>query len=65
MKTNFKDIEKKLNADNWRLVRVAGSHHIYKKPFVTELAVLPNHGNRDISIGVLKNLERITGLDLR
>lgn len=65
MKTNFRNIERKLIADDWRLVRVAGSHHIYKKPFVAEAAVLPNHKGREISIGVVKNLEKITGLVLR
>ena len=62
---NFKKIEKKITADGWVLVRVCGSHYQYKKPNVAKTVVLPNHSSKDISIGVLKNLEKITGLTLR
>lgn len=62
---NFKKIEKIILADGWVLVRVCGSHYQFKKPGVEKNVVIPNHGNKDISIGVLKNLEKITGLSLR
>lgn len=62
---NFRKIEKKITSDGWVLVRVCGSHYQYKKNQVTETVVLPNHGSKDISIGVLKKLEKITGLTLR
>ena len=62
---NFKKIEKIIIADGWVLVRVCGSHYQFKKSGVEKNVVIPNHGNKDISIGVLKNLEKITGLSLR
>lgn len=62
---NFKKIEKIILADGWVLVRVCGSHYQFKKPGVEKNVVIPNHGNKDISIGVLKNLEKTTGLSLR
>ncbi len=62
---NFKKIEKIILADGWVLVRVCGSHYQFKKIGVSQTVVIPNHGSKDISTGVLKNLEKITGLSLR
>ena len=65
MSNNFKSIEKKLTSNGWQLVRISGSHHQYKKAGVSTLATIPNHGKKDIPIGVLKSLENQTGLSLR
>lgn len=65
MNTDFKSIEKKVTAEGWRLIRISGSHFQFKKEGVSELLVIPNHNGRDISVGVLKQLEKITGLSLR
>jgi predicted RNA binding protein YcfA (HicA-like mRNA interferase family) len=62
---SFRQIERIVTKDNWVLVRVLGSHYQYKKAGRSELVVIPNHGSKDISIGVIKNLEKITGLSLR
>ncbi|MCR5587783.1 MAG: type II toxin-antitoxin system HicA family toxin [Lachnospiraceae bacterium] len=62
---NFRKVEKILKKDGWKLVRVTGSHYQYKKVGVNELAVVPNHNGKDLSIGVLRNLEKVTGLSLR
>ena len=62
---NFKKIERVILADGWVLVRICGSHYQFKKNGVDKTVVIPNHGNKGISIGVLKNLERITRLSLR
>lgn len=62
---NFKAVERLLAADGWQLVRICGSHYQYKKPCIPYTVVIPNHGSRDMSIGLLKNLEKITGLSLR
>ena len=61
---DFNKIEKKLTSDGWELVRICGLHYQYKKSNVAKTAILPNHGSKDISIGVLKNLEQTTGLTL-
>ena len=62
---NFKKIERIILADGWVLVRICGSHYQFKKSGVSKTVVIPNHVNKDISIGVLKNLEKITGLSLQ
>lgn len=62
---NFKVVEKIVKADGWVLVRITGSHYQYKKIGIADSLVIPCHGKRDISIGVLKNLEKISGLSLR
>ncbi len=62
---SFRKIEKKIKADGWVLVRICGSHYQYSKAGCAESAVIPYHGSKDISIGVVLSLERITGLSLR
>ncbi|MBT9779165.1 addiction module toxin, HicA family [Clostridium sp. MCC353] len=64
MNTNFRKIEKTIVADGWALDRINGSHYLYKKEGFSPI-VIPNHKGRDLSIGVTKNLESITGLSLR
>ena len=54
---NFKTVERLVVANGWKLVRVCGSHYQYKKSDIPFTVVIPNHGTKDISIGVLKNLE--------
>ena len=63
--TNFKKIEKIIAADGWVLVRVNGSHYQYKHPANPNTITIPNHNGKDLSIGVIKNLENTTGLSLR
>ena len=62
---NFKTIEKKMVTNGWFLVRVSGSHYQYKHPTNQHTITIPNHNGKDLSVGVLKNLEKITGLSLR
>lgn len=61
----FKAIEKKIKADGWVLVRIAGSHYQFKKSGNASSLVIPNHGSKDLSIGLIRSLERISGLSLR
>lgn len=65
MSNNFKAIEKKLTSNGWKLVRISGSHCQFRKVGVSTLATIPNHGKKDLPIGILKNLEKQTGLSLR
>lgn len=65
MNTDFRTIEKKVTAEGWVLVRISGSHFQFKKEGVAQTLVIPNHNGRDLSVGILKNLEKITGLSLR
>ena len=61
----FREAEKILKANKWYLVRICGSHYQYRKEGVTDAVVIPNHNSRDLTIGVLKDLEKKTGLSLR
>ncbi|WP_313119625.1 type II toxin-antitoxin system HicA family toxin [Proteiniclasticum ruminis] len=61
----YREVEKILKANGWVLVRINGSHHQFKKADVNFLAVVPNHCSKDISIGVVRNLEKGTGLSFR
>ena len=60
----FREIKKLLEADGWRLVRVCGSHNQFRKAGNPYAVTVPNHGSRSISIGVIKDLEKKTGLSL-
>ena len=61
----FREIEKVLKESGYCLVRTCGSHYQYRKTGVSYNIVIPNHGSKDITIGVLKDLEKKTGLSLR
>ena len=61
----FKDIDKKLRKNGWVRVRVKGSHNIYKREDFFGCISVPDHGKESISTGVLRTLERDTGLLLR
>ncbi|MBE5964308.1 MAG: type II toxin-antitoxin system HicA family toxin [Lachnospira sp.] len=61
----FKDIDKILRANDWYKVRVNSSHNIYKHEGFTISLSVPNHGKISISTGVVKSLERATGLSFR
>lgn len=60
----FRKINKALIADGWCLVRVLGSHYRYHKVGMKPITV-PNHNGHDITIGVIKDIEKKTGLSLR
>ena len=61
----FKDVEKKLRDAGWKVVRTNGSHKQFKHPDKEYVITVPDHGKKDISIGVIKNIEKGTGLSLR
>lgn len=53
-----------LEANGWYLVNVEGSHHQFKHP-VTPGRVTVKHPTKDMTIGVVKDIERKTGIKLR
>ena len=61
----YKDIDKKLQANGWVKVRVHGSHNMYKHPDHTACLSVPGHGKDSVSKGVIRVLERETGLSFR
>lgn len=60
----FREVEKKIVADGWRLVRIHGAHHVYRKVGWDEPVILSKHSGRDFSRGLLRKLEKETGLSL-
>ena len=61
----FREIEKILKADKWVLIRVAGSLYQYRKIGVPNFILVPNHDEKDLSIGIVQDLEKKTGSSLR
>jgi predicted RNA binding protein YcfA (HicA-like mRNA interferase family) len=46
-------------AGGWRLLRVAGSHHIYGRPGSVVRLSIPIHANRPLKIGLLRHLAKL------
>ncbi|MCQ8106480.1 type II toxin-antitoxin system HicA family toxin [Methylomonas sp. SURF-2] len=62
---NGKQVIAKLKAEGWCLVRIEGSHHILEKPGCFRAVPVPVHGSKDIGIGLLKAIEKQTGVKLK
>jgi predicted RNA binding protein YcfA (HicA-like mRNA interferase family) len=58
-----KDVIRRLKDQGWTLDRVKGSHHVMRKAGIS--CPIPIHGNKDLAIGTLKSIERITGVKLK
>lgn len=58
----FREVNKVLRKNGWSVVRIHGSHYQYAHSCYGNCITVPNHGSKDISVGVLKNLEKGTGL---
>ena len=58
------DVIKKLEADGWKLQRVSGSQHIFAKDGVAEIITI-SHPKKDMTIGQLRDAEKISGLKFR
>ncbi len=59
---NFKEIEKIIKADGWKLKASQGSHFQYVHPAKPGKVTIPNHGKRDLSPGVVKSILKQAGL---
>ncbi len=59
----FTTIERILKANGWLLIRVLGSKYQYRKVNVPYAIVIPDHNGADIPVSVIKDLEKISGLD--
>jgi len=47
------------------LSRIEGSHHIMEHPDMLRPVPVPVHGNHDIGIGLLKKIEKQSGVKLK
>ena len=57
-------MDKILKDNGWKKVRQCGSHVTYKKNGMSSIVTVPNHKGRSISIGVVRDIEKKTGIDL-
>ncbi|HYF23191.1 MAG TPA: type II toxin-antitoxin system HicA family toxin [Caulobacteraceae bacterium] len=56
------DVIRRLEVDGWAVARRRGSHVTLKKDGVAHLITVPVHGAKDLTPGVLKSIERASGL---
>ncbi|MCC3528849.1 MAG: type II toxin-antitoxin system HicA family toxin [Microcoleus sp. PH2017_22_RUC_O_B] len=57
-----KELAKLLERNDWILLRVQGSHHIYGKAGSSVRISVPIHGNKSLKVGLLRNLLKMAGL---
>lgn len=55
---------KQLKDNGWELVRVNGSHHIFKKEGF-DLPIVISHPKKDMTIGQIRDAERKSGLKFK
>ena len=60
----YKNVVKIITKDGWQEVRCCGSHHQFRKCGNDFVVTIPNHGSKDLGIGMLRDIERKTGLSL-
>ncbi|MFY8115502.1 MAG: type II toxin-antitoxin system HicA family toxin [Rhabdaerophilum sp.] len=58
--TNSRDILKRLQREGWTLVRVAGSHHQFKKTGTREIITVP-HPEKDLPRGTARHIAKLAG----
>jgi predicted RNA binding protein YcfA (HicA-like mRNA interferase family) len=57
-----KQLCKILEQNNWLLVRINGSHYVYRKKGEHFAISVPVHKNEDLKIGILKSLMKQANL---
>ena len=57
-----REVVKTLQAAGWKEVRISGSHHILQKD--GKSVPVPVHGRRDLGIGLIRRIEKLTGVKL-
>jgi predicted RNA binding protein YcfA (HicA-like mRNA interferase family) len=60
MLTNSRDIIRRLERERWVLVRVTGSHHVFKSASSGETVVVP-HPKKDLGKGLVRAIYKGAG----
>ena len=60
---NGKQIIAQLKKEGWILIKVEGSHHMMKNLELNKKVPIP-HGSKDIQVGLIKAIEKQTGVKL-
>jgi len=63
MTTSSKAVIEALEKDGWTKQRQHGSHVTLSKPGIEKIITIP-HPRKDLSIGVIRQAQRVSGLDL-
>ncbi len=58
MLTNSRDIKSRLEREGWVLVRIQGSHHIFRNPKSSMIIFLPNP-KKDPGQGLVSKIYRL------
>jgi predicted RNA binding protein YcfA (HicA-like mRNA interferase family) len=58
-----RDFARLVERRGWRLLRVAGSHHIYGKAGSIVRLSIPIHGNRPLKTGLLRHLATLAEVE--
>ncbi|WP_374760222.1 type II toxin-antitoxin system HicA family toxin [Dyadobacter pollutisoli] len=59
---NAKQLVKLLEESGWQEVRCSGSHRIFQHPDKNGSLPVPFHGSKDIPIGTLRKILKLSGL---
>ena len=51
-----------LEGRGWLLVRISGSHHVYRNPATGRQTTVPVHGSADLKPGTQRSIMRDAGL---
>jgi predicted RNA binding protein YcfA (HicA-like mRNA interferase family) len=57
-----KELARVLERHGWKLLRVRGSHHVFGRSGRQRPLVIPIHGNRSLSVGMIRDLMKEAGL---
>ena len=60
---NGKEVIKQLQAKGFSILRVNGSHYMLGKG--NRRVPVPVHGAKDVKVGTLKNIEKLSGVKLK
>jgi predicted RNA binding protein YcfA (HicA-like mRNA interferase family) len=58
-----RDFARIVERHGWRLLRIAGSHHIYGKQGSVVRLSIPIHGNRALKTGLLRHLAKLAEVE--
>ncbi|MDP3897845.1 MAG: type II toxin-antitoxin system HicA family toxin [Mesorhizobium sp.] len=57
-----KSLARAVERQGWRLLRIAGSHHIYGKAGSDIRLSIPIHGNKPLKGGLARHLMKLAGI---
>ncbi|MCO5091924.1 type II toxin-antitoxin system HicA family toxin [Bosea sp. (in: a-proteobacteria)] len=60
MLNNSAEIIRRLEREGWKCVRVAGSHHVFKKPGIRDTIVVP-HPKKNFGPGLVLKIYKQAG----